>query len=542
MRSRSRRAQPPRRRPPPPRGFVYLVGAGPGDPGLLTVRAADVLARADVVVYDRLVHPRILDRARPDARRIFAGKRPRYIHRPGFRHGMAQEAINEILLREARRGQVVVRLKGGDPFVFGRGGEEALALAGAGIPFEIVPGVTAAVAAPEYAGIPITHRRASSAYVLVSGHEDPAKPALSVDGRVLASFPGTIEIYLGFNTLGAIAELMVRGGMPPDRPVAVIERGTWPSQRTITGTLATIATRCRRERIVPPSLVVIGDVVRLRDSIAWFEQRPLAGRRVVVTRAHPRAAAGGVDPFVEGLAAAGAEVLEFPTIRLATPRSWAPVDRAIRALRGTHPPCAWIAFLSANAVERFLDRVRRRGGDARTLGGCRLAAIGAATARALAANNLRADLVAEDATSEGLARVLPRQVRPGDRVLLPRTDIGRDVLPAALRRRGARVEEVCVYRTVPPERRLVAPLRKDLLRGEVDVLTFASAQAVRNFVAAVGRDAVRRMRRTVRIASIGPITSGACRAAGLRVHAQARTPSLEGLVQAVVRLRPVRPR
>jgi uroporphyrinogen III methyltransferase/synthase len=511
---------------------VYLIGAGPGDPGLITLKGVRALARADVVVHDHLVHPRVLEHARPDARRVFAGKRPGLAHRTGGRYGMSQAAINRLMIREARRGRVVARVKGGDPFVFGRGGEEALALAAARIPFEVVPGVTAVIGAPAYAGIPVTHRGAASGFALVTGHEDPGKGAPEVDWTALARFRGTIGIYMAARRLDAVAGALMAGGKPPDTPAAVIERGTWPGQRTIVAPLGTIARKARAARIEPPAMVVIGSAVRLRQAIAWFEGRPLAGRRVVVTRAAERA-----PELAQALEDAGANVTGFPAIALAPPHSWRDVDRAIEDLRrsGWKSAYSWVVFLSAAGVERFLGRVGTRGGDARTLAGCRIAAIGPATARALEARGLRPDVTAADATSEGLSASLRGRIGRGDRVLMPRTDIGRELLPDALRRAGAVVDEVTVYRTIPARGGDVAAMRRALARGEVDALTFASARTAQNFAAAVGRAAIRRMARRVKVVSIGPVTSAACRSAGLRVSAQARTPSLAGLVEAAAR-------
>ncbi len=499
------------------RGVVYLVGAGPGDPGLLTVRARELIRSCDALVHDALVSPELL------AIELAAREREPEVHDVGKRGGgrsTPQEEIEALLVRLARDGKRVVRLKGGDPMVFGRGGEEAQRLAREGIPFEIVPGVTAGVAAAAYAGIPVTHRGVATSVTFVTGHEDPARQASGTDWQALARAGGTIVLYMGVGRLAPITEALVAGGLPSDTPAAAIEWGTYPRQRTVVATLDSIYEHARAAEIGAPAITIIGDVVRLRREIAWFDRRPLFGRRIVVTRA--RAQASGL---AERLRALGADVLEAPAIRIER------LDDAAARGRLTRPRAFdWLVVTSANAVAILWDAVRGAGLDARALAGVRVAAVGPATGAALESHGIVPDVVPGRFTAEGLIDVLSTRgdVR-GARVLYARAEGARDVLPVALRELGADVEEVTLYRSVPDERGAERLCRAVDAR-EVDLVTFTSASTARHFARAVGADRAA----TVVGASIGPITSEAARAEGIPVRIEAAVSTIDGLVQAIV--------
>ncbi|MBW3629725.1 MAG: uroporphyrinogen-III C-methyltransferase [Gemmatimonadetes bacterium] len=418
-------------------GSVYLVGAGPGDPKLLTLRAAELLAAADFVVYDALVHPAILEHAPERAERQFVGKR-------GGETSVSQETITSLLVELAGRYEVVVRLKGGDPFVFGRGGEEAEALALAGVRFEVVPGVTAGIAAPAYAGIPVTHRGLASCVTFVTGHEDPTKESSDLDWAHLARVGGTIVFYMGVRRMEENLGRLVAAGRSPDTPAALVEWGTYPRQRTLTATIGTLVGEAERAGVGAPALVIVGDVVTMRERLRWFESRPLFGRRILVTRA--RAQASG---FAAQLEALGAEVIQFPTIRITGPADAEPLRAAVKQVDGYD----WVVFTSVNGVERFWREMRSSGRDARSLAGVHLCAIGPATAAALELEGVRADLVPAQFISEAVADALADEVDlTGARILLPRAEVSREALPALLRERGATVDEVAAYRTVPDSR------------------------------------------------------------------------------------------
>jgi uroporphyrinogen III methyltransferase/synthase len=515
---------------------VYLVGAGPGDPGLLTVRARELLDACDAVVYDALANPELLDRredsALPAPELHFVGKRG------GDGRSTRQEEINALLVRLGREGKRVVRLKGGDPLVFGRGSEEAQALVAAGIPFEIVPGVTAGIAAPAYAGIPVTHRGLATSVTFVTGHEDPAKDETQTDWHALARAGGTIVLYMGVKSLPGVAAALAAGGMPSDTPAAAIQWGTYPRQRTIVATLATLTERATAERLVAPTIVVIGRSVALRDEIAWFDVRPLFGRRVVVTRT--KAQAGALSHRLRAL---GAEVLELPATRI-EPLDPAPLRAAIDRLgdsgavrAGAEGSAAvrggsyeWALFTSQNAVRLFWDALRGAGRDARALAGLKVAAVGSATADALLERGIAVDVVPERFVAEGvLAALAPRGDVRGARVLYATAEGARDVLPAGLQRMGASVDVVPIYRSVP-DGEGAGPLREALERGSVDLVTFTSASTVHGFVQAVGGELATR----APVASIGPITSEAARSAGMTVTIEAAESTIPGLVSAIV--------
>jgi uroporphyrinogen III methyltransferase/synthase len=500
-------------------GTVYLVGAGPGDPGLLTIRARELLQSCDDVVYDALVNEEMLSAelgGRAVARH-FVGKRG------GESASARQGDIERLLVRLAREGRRVVRLKGGDPFVFGRGGEEAQALAEAGIPFEIVPGITAGVAGPAYAGIPVTHRGAATAVTLVTGHEDPEKGERGTDWGALARTNATLVLYMGVRTLPEVVRELLAGGRPADTPAAVIERATYPAQRVIMGILATIADRAREASVAAPAITIVGDVVGLRDEIEWFDRRPLAGARIVVTRA--RAQASSLSARLREL---GADVIEMPAIRV-EPLDPGPLDRALAVAPGYD----WMIFTSQNAVEIVWGAMRARGLDARTLGGVRIAAIGRATADALLDHGMAADVVPQRFVAESLVEALEtRGDVSGRRVLLPRAADARDVLPDGLRALGAEVDVVPIYRTMM-DGEGAARVAARLTAGDVDLVTLTSSSTARYFVDAVGADAAR----AAPVASIGPVTSAAARALGLRVAVEAEESTIAGLIAALTTLR-----
>lgn len=506
--------QPPRLRP----GTVYLVGAGPGDPGLLTLRGADCLARADVVLHDYLVNPVLLERARPDAERVYVGKQ-------GGGPSVSQDEINRVLVARARAGRTVVRLKGGDPFIFGRGGEEAEALAEAGVPFEVVPGVTSAIAGPAYAGIPLTHRDLVSTVTFVTGHEDPAKARSSIDWAALAR-GGTLVFFMGVKTLPAIVAQLLAHGRPADTPAAVIRWGTRAEQETVVGTLADIAEQVRARGIKPPALTVVGEVVRLRERMNWFEGKPLFGRRVLVTRAREQASV-----FAEGLREAGAEPVEFPAIELRPPDSWAEVDAAL----GRLAEYDWVLFTSANAVRYLLSRLLASGRDVRALGRARLCAIGPATAEALEALGLRVDVVPPEYRAEAVVEAIAaREPLCDRRVLVPRAKEARDVVPKALAEQGARVDVVTVYQNVLPDRSAAAAVREMLEAGRIDAVTFTSASTVRNLVDMLGPDSAPALLARTVVAAIGPVTAEAAARAGVRVDLVAEASTIPGLTRALV--------
>ncbi len=495
-------------RPPSPPsaapGRVALVGAGPGDRGLMTARALDLIAEADAILYDRLIPDGALDGARADADLVYVGKRP-------GAPSMPQEEIDAALVARGRQGGLTVRLKGGDPFVFGRGGEEALALRAAGIPFEVVPAVTAGIAAPAYAGIPVTHRDRASAVAFITGHEDPGKPESAIDWGALARFPGTLVFYMGVGRLPRIAQALIDAGRRPDEPAAVVERGTLPGQRTVVATVATIADAAATAGVGPPAITLVGDVAALHADLAWAEERPLHGRTVAVTRA--RAQASGLAARLRGL---GAATVESPAIRIV------PLD-------GPAPDVAsydLVCLTSPNGVRLLFDRLAAAGQDARALAGATVAAIGPGTARALREHGIRADVVPEQFVAESLVAALADL--PVRRALVARAAEARDVLPDALRARGADVDVVALYETVaePLDEAALAAARS------ADYVTFTSSSTVRFFLEAAGGDAG--LSAATRIVSIGPVTSETLRAAGLAPHVEATQHDIDGLVAALV--------
>jgi uroporphyrinogen III methyltransferase / synthase len=500
---------------------IYLVGSGPGDPGLFTLKGVRCMEEADAVVYDRLAPKALLGYAKPEAEKIYVGKKP-------GNPTMSQEEINDLLVQKGRSGMTVVRLKGGDPYIFGRGGEEALALKRAELPFEVVPGVTSGVAASAYAGIPVTHRNVATSVAFVTGHEDPTKGSSDVAWENMANGADTLVLYMGVGRLEDISTRLIAAGRNPDTPVACVRWGTVPEQRTITGTLQDIADRVAEAGLKPPAIIVVGDVVALREEgLDWYERRPLFGRRVVVTRA--RAQAGELSAELEKL---GAAVHQFPTIEIRPPDDFGPLDAAIRDLDSF----GLIVFTSVNGVEAFLERLCHHGLDLRALPrDAKVAAIGPATAERIDRAGLRVDVVPEEYRAEALIEALGAHPLAGERVLIPRAKVAREVLPEKLRQAGAEVVIPPAYESVPlSEGKEELSLR--LQSGDIDCVTFTASSTVENFVGAFGAEKAARLLAESKVACIGPITAHTARKHGLRVDAEGKEYTIPGLIEVVTGL------
>lgn len=477
-------------------GTVYLIGAGPGDPGLLTLRGKEILEKSDVIVYDYLVNRRLLSFARTSAEVIYVGKKA------GAKE-MSQGEINRLLVARAKKGKTVARLKGGDPFIFGRGGEEAEALAKKGVPFEIVPGVSSASAVPAYAGIPLTHRDVTSSFAVVTGHEDPGKEESNIPWDALAKI-GTVVFLMGVRNIEKNMRKLMDSGKPSGTPAAVITWGTYPAQAVVTGTVGDIARSVKdRKDIISPAIVVTGEVINLREIINWYERKPLFGKRVIVTRAREQA-----ESFVRLLEEKGAEVIEFPVIEIAPPKSFKALDRAIGSLASYD----WIVFTSVNGVGKFFERLRLSGKDVRALYGIRIAAIGEVTAGEIGKKGIDVEIIPGEYRAEGLIERFGKENVKGKRILIPRASKARDVLPVTLGEMGAAVDVVTAYETRKPGKKKSEKIKNMLERNMIDVVTFTSSSTVRNFLSifpgfrpASGRPAV---------ACIGPITAKTLRDAG----------------------------
>lgn len=501
-------------------GKVYLLGAGPGDPELITLRAMRRLSEADVVLYDALAHPDLLAHCKPGAELIFVGKR-------GGRSGERQDDINQRMLEAARDGHVVARLKGGDPYLFGRGSEEAEQLAAAGVPFEVVPGVPSPLAAAAYAGLSLSHRELASSITYLTATESPQKDASAHDWSKLATGSQTLVIFMGVRKLASLMELLMAHGRAPDCPAAVVQSASLPSQRTVVGTVADIAERAHAAGLGMPALTVVGEVVRLRDELRWYDKQPLFGKRVLITRAADQA-----KPMIEALRDAGADAIVAPAIRIVPPADPELLVRAIDAARDY----AWIVFTSANGVRAFFDALAARGGDARKLGAARVAAIGPATAEALRAHGIRPDVMPQEYRGEAVAEAIIAQhggPLRGAAVLLARAEVARDALPERLRAEGARVDVVPAYRTLPPEAPERARLRELIESGEIDALCLTSSSTLENTLLALDGDPAPLARLTV--ASIGPITTQAAERRGVRVDLTAEHYTVPGLIAALER-------
>jgi uroporphyrinogen III methyltransferase/synthase len=500
------------------KGVVYLIGAGPGDPDLITVKGRECLRMADVVVYDKLVAESLLSLARSDAELIFVGKKRGY-------HTMSQGEINELLIEKAHKGFMVARLKGGDPFIFGRGGEEAMELSEAGVPFEVIPGVTSAIAVPTYAGIPLTHRDISSTTCFITGHEDPTKKGSNINWDSLAQSSGTLVFLMGIGNLGKITKRLIQGGKPSDTAAAVIASGTTSRQMTATGTLATIAQQVKDAGIDPPGVIVVGDVVNLRKHLKWFESRPLFGRRILITRPEEQA-----TDFARILTGLGAWCEVLPTIQIVAPETWDGLDRAIASLSSYE----WILFTSVNGVNYFFERLIQTGKDARSLAGIKIGVIGPKTQEALRARGVSPDLVPNTYWTEGLAEELGGYPMRGKKVLIPRPRIAHDELSKRLQGLGAIVEEVEAYLTRKPE---YGPesLRKLLQTGSFDLITFTSPSTVNNFVEICRESNIYEEILAIAVACIGPVTAKRATEQGLAVAIVPDEYTIDSLAEAIVK-------
>ncbi|MBQ7516207.1 MAG: uroporphyrinogen-III C-methyltransferase [Schwartzia sp.] len=498
-------------------GMVYLVGAGPGDPGLLTMKAAECVKKAEVVVYDRLADDRILSWAPPQAEYIYVGK-------ASANHAMKQEGINQLLVDKAKEGKCVVRLKGGDPFVFGRGGEEALLLQENGVPFEIVPGVTSAISVPAYAGIPVTHRAVATSFAVITGHEDPTKGGSNMRWDKLSTGVDTLVFLMGVANLGAITEKLIANGRPATTPAAVIRWGTKPEQETLLTTVGTAAADVQTAGLKPPAIFVVGDVVNLRQKLSWFdnkEMKPLFGKTVLVTRSRSQA-----SRLSMGLEALGARVVELPAIRFAEPSDhYEAVDAAISLIASYD----WILFTSVNGVDCFFDRLLAAGKDARDLARTFFACIGKATAARLRQYGLVADVVPDEFRAEAMIEALRGQLAPGERVLVPRAQEAREILSENLRAYGAIVDVAPVYRTLTAEED-AARVKEMLAAGEIDAATFASSSTVRNLAEMIGGAD---LLKNTNVVAIGPVTADTCEELGVKPAAVAKEYTIDGLIAAV---------
>ncbi len=498
-------------------GKVYLIGAGPGDPGLITVKGLECVKKADVIIYDYLANERILDHRRPDAELIYVGKQ-------GSRHTLPQNEINSLIVKKAKEGKIVARLKGGDPFIFGRGGEEAEELVDTGIPFEVVPGVTAATAVPTYAGIPLTHREHTASVAFVTGHEDPTKEESKVHWDRIATGIGTLVFFMGMKNLQNIVDNLVLHGRNPDTPVALIQWGTRTDQRVVTGTLSDIVIKVKEAKLGPPAIIVVGEVVRLRQKLNWYESKPLFGKRVVVTRSR-----GQASVFAEMLIDRGATTIEFPTIDVVPPSNWAELDNAIDAIESYQ----WVIFTSANAVRFFFERLKNRGKDIRLLKGVSICAVGPKTAESIEQYGLRADLIPSEFKAEGVLAALGGVNLKGQKFLIPRAKVAREIIADKLRELGAEVTVATAYENVKPTSD-VERIRKLFQEKKIAAVTFTSSSTVHNFVEILGQKEYKSLLDGVTIACIGPVTAKTAEEFGMKIDIMPKEYTLPAFVDAIV--------
>lgn len=496
------------------KGKVYLIGAGPGDPGLLGLKAKEYLETADAVVYDRLADPRILAYARKDAEMIYVGK-------ASANHTMRQPDINKLLVKLAAEGKKVARLKGGDPFVFGRGGEEAIELLEAGLPFEFVPGVTSAIAVAEYAGIPVTHRHVATSFAVVTGHEDPTKGESTINWKGLATSVDTLVFLMGVENIERISSQLIANGRSAECPAAVIRWGTRPEQRTLVTTLGQAAADVKKYNLKPPAIFLVGEVVKLRQQLQWFDNKPLFGKTVVVTRARAQA-----SELTKKLEEQGARVLEVPAIKIVPPADYAPLQKAVAEI-STYK---WLVFTSANGVDYFFEQLKAAGKDSRSLVGVQIAAIGSATAKALTAYGITADLIPSAYKAEELAEALQDKITAGDRILIARAKVAREVLPESLRKIGAEVNVVTAYETVA-DCENKAELIEALESCEADMVTFTSSSTVTNLLNVL--EDKKELLTKVQLAVIGPVTAETCIKNGLTPTIAAEEYTIDGLMSAI---------
>ena len=498
------------------KGKVYLIGAGPGDPGLITVKGLECIEKADVIIYDYLASPMFLQHAKKNAEIIYVGKK-------GGDHTLSQDKISALIVEKANTGLTVARLKGGDPFIFGRGAEEVEELIKAGISFEIVPGVTSAIAAPAYAGIPLTHRSFTSTVAFVTGHEDPTKEESSINWAALAKGMGTIVFLMGVKNLPNITSQLIGHGMDNDTPVALVQWGTTSRQFTITGTLDNIVERVKSAGLKSPAIIIVGQVIKLRETMQWFENRPLMGKRIVVTRAREQA-----SELVKVLSDLGAECLECPTIKVVPPDDWKPLDTAIENLSSYD----WLIFTSVNGVNFFFERLFKQDRDVRALSNLRTASIGPATAKRMFDFGLKSDIVPKSYMAESVIEAFAQEDIKGKRVLLPRAKEARPILPVELAKMGAEVNEVTAYRT-EEVRDNVDILMTGLEQGTVDLITFTSSSTVKNFHAIIPPAKFNDLMKGVTIAAIGPITADTAKELGIDIHIIAKSYTIPGLCDAI---------
>ena len=496
------------------KGYVYLVGAGPGDIGLITVKGLECIKRADVIVYDRLANPRLLSYARPDAKYIYVGKTPDH-------HTLKQDEINQVLVDEALKGQIVTRLKGGDPYVFGRGGEEGETLREAGVLFEVVPGITSAIAVPSYAGIPVTHRHLTSTFTVITGHEDPLRASSQINWQRLAEDPGTLIFLMGVGHLSQIVQQLVAGGKSESTPIALIRWGTRPEQQVVVGTLATIVEDVARAGLTSPAIIIVGEVVKMRDTLSWFEQKPLFGQRILVTRAREQASV-----FSQMIEEAGGEAWEAPTITIDSAAETPALKEAV-AKAGSYD---WIIFTSVNGVNAFFDCLRASGLDIRSLGAAKICAIGPKTKEALEAKGLIVAAMPEKFVAESVVECLKPLLQPGEKILLPRSDLARQVLVDTLLAMGMQVDEVVAYRTKKVDRFNEEILEK-LREKSIHMVTFTSSSTVKNFMELVGDPQILE---GIRLASSGPVTTKTLAEFGLTPDIEASEYTIQGLFDAIV--------
>ena len=497
-------------------GRVYLIGAGPGDPDLITLKGLRYLQTADSVIYDHLVNVDLLRHARADAELVNVGKRGGQCH-------ISQEKINDLMVERANSGKVVARLKGGDPFIFGRGGEEAEALASAGIGFEIVPGITSGYAAPAYAGIPVTHRDFSPSVAFITGHEDPSKEESLIAWDKISTSIGTLVFFMEVKNLPEIVENLVRHGRSPETPIALIQWGTYFKQEVLTGTLASIVQQVHSVGFSAPAITVVGEVVQLRDRLKWFENRPLFGKRIIITRPQEQ-----IEDFKTQLAQLGAEVIAFPTIEIREPASWDALDEAIRQI----DQYQWLIFTSVNGVKNFFARYLLSEKDIRQLKGVKISTIGPATEKAIRAMNLNVEVVPNEFKAEGLVESLKGKVMKGARVLVARAKVARDVLPEELRKQGARVDVVETYQTTIPKASS-SQLQQILEERPVDMVVFTSSSTVSNLAEIVEPLSLKKFLAGITVAAIGPITAQTAKTYDLKVSVQPSQYSIPSLVKAI---------
>jgi uroporphyrinogen III methyltransferase/synthase len=501
------------------KGKVYLIGAGPGDIGLLTVKGMKCLQKADVVVYDFHLNAQILNYINHDAEFIYAGKR-------GGHHAMTQDEINQALANKAKEGKIVCRLKGGDPFVFGRGGEEAEVLVNEGIEFEVIPGVSSSIAVPAYAGIPLTHRKYSSSFAVITGNEDITKPESSINWRKVADGSDTLVFLMGVKNINAITSKLIEHGKSPDTPVAVVRWGTRPDQKTVVSTLKDVAGLVKEENIKPPAVMVVGNVVKLRDTLKWYENKPLFGQRILVTREY-------TDDYAP-LEDLGAEIFEFPTIEIAPPESYKELDESIDGIEKYD----WIIFTSANGFKYFIKRLLVKERDIRDLKGIKICAIGTKTAQAIRNYGIKVDLVPEEFNAEGLIKSIQGvkgagvQGLEGIKILLPRAEVAREVFPQKVRELGGEIDAPVAYRAIKPEKH-GKRLKRFLKEGRISVATFTSAATFNNFVDIMGKDAIDFLK-NIAIAVIGPVTAMAIEKAGLKVSIMPKEATIKAMVDEII--------